>query len=879
MVAAFFVAAVGALRFLHYRRPIDMSVFRTAFASVLLLTLAAPCVAQPTPDRPPATVVGRVTDASGTALPGANVVLRDRATGQRRAGTSTDSTGAFALRDVAPGRYRLAVSFVGYARHVESLALSPGDTVRDTIALRVRSLPQDAVVVTTRRAEPQVAPVTVSNLTAPEVDRRLGVQDLPSLLGDTPSTTFHSQNGNGIGYSTLRIRGFDQRRIAVSINGVPQNDPEDFNVFWVNLYGMESSIEDVQVQRGAGSSLYGSVGIGGAINVVTDPFDPEPYARARVGAGSFGTRRVSVTGNSGLLGDRYVVNARVSRVTSDGYRRHAWTEFNRFFGGLARYGDRSTLTIQAFGGIQQDGLAFGGIPKSANDDEDARRQNPSAVSEDQERFNPPQVHLNHEWQVSPDWSLDQTAFWIKGEGYFDYGAAFRSADFLRLPAEFAIDGQQLTEQEREKPLLTFGLGPDDVIFRGVLDQHQVGWIPTVIYEDGTTKTTLGVEARLHRSLRWGRIQDAGPTIPDAVVGPEAGHRLWNYRGGKIIGSAFASHLFQPVDRLAVQADLQLTWRRYRFYDEETFDREGIRAHEFTVPYFFANPRVGVTLYPDRPVSAYASVALANREPRRTQLYDGNEGPAGGTPQFERRDDGSFDYDEPLIEPEHLVDVELGGSVEHSRYRLSANFFWMEFWDEIVPSGAVDQFGVPRTGNADRTRHAGLELEGSVQLVPGWTFSGNAMLARTRFVDFTEYRTIGGTARALERDGNPIAASPEVLGNLRSSYAWRGLTASLHLQAVGRQYVDNSGGEAAVAENGALTFEDRDARTVDPYALLNTTVTYEAPASTALSGLRLSLNVNNLLDAHVLRHGFQGAGGPRFYPAATRTAFVELRYTL
>jgi len=856
-----------------------MPLDRPVVASVLLLLLAVPLAAQPPPDSTPAAVAGRVTDASGTALPGANVVLRDRATGRRRAGTSTDSTGAFVLRGLAPGRYRLAVSFVGYARHVEPLALSSGETVRDTIALRARSLPQDAVVVTTRRAEPQGAPVTVSNLTAPEVDRRLGVRDLPSLLGETPSTTTHSQNGNGIGYSTLRIRGFDQRRIAVSINGVPQNDPEDFNVFWVNLYGMESSIEDVQVQRGAGASLYGSVGIGGAVNVVTDPFEPTPYARVRVGTGSFDTRRYSVTGNSGLLGDRYVLNARVSRVTSDGYRRNAWTEFNRFFGGLARYGDRSTLTLQAFGGLQQDGLAFGGIPKSDNDDEEARRRNPSAVSDDRERFNPPQVHLNHEWQFSPDWSLDQTAFWIKGEGSFDYGAAFRSADFLRLPDDFSIDGRRLTEQERRQPLFTFGLAPDDVIFRGVLDQNQVGWIPTVVYENGPTETTLGLETRLHRSLRWGRIQEAGSSIPDAVVGPKADHRLWQYRGEKVITSAFASHLVRPVDRLTVQADLQLTWRRYRFYDEATFDREGIRAHEFTVPYLFANPRVGVTLYPDRPTSAYASIAFANREPRRTQLYDGNEGPAGGTPQFERRDDGTFDYDNPLIEPEHLVDVELGGSVERPRYRLSANLFWMEFRDEIVPSGAVDQFGVPRTGNADRTRHAGLELEGRVQLRPGWQLSGNAMLARTRFVDFTEYRTIGSTTRALERDGNPIAASPEALANLRTSYTRRGLTASIHLQAVGRQYVDNSGGRAALVENGTLTFEARDARTVDPYALLDASLTYEAPASTPFAGLRLQVNVNNLLDAHVLRHGFRGAGGPRFYPAATRNAFAELRYTL
>ncbi|MEF8797074.1 MAG: TonB-dependent receptor, partial [Salinivenus sp.] len=825
----------------------------SALALTLLcsLGLSGPLAAQPTSDRAPAAVAGRVTQApSGAPLPGANVVLRAPDTGARRYGTSTDSTGAFALRGVAPGRYRLAVSYVGYAPHVESLALAAGETARDTVALRARSLPQDQVVVTTRRAQPRVAPVTTSSLTADEIDRRLGVRDLPSLLGETPSTTFHSQNGNGIGYSTLRIRGFDQRRIAVSINGVPQNDPEDFNVFWVNLYGMEPSIEDVQVQRGAGSSLYGSVGIGGAINIVTDPFEPEPYARVRVGGGSFGTRRLSATANSGLLGDRYVLNARVSRVASDGYRENAWAEFTRFFGGLARYGDRSTLKIQAFGGLQRDGLAFRGIPKSANESDAARRQNPSAVSDDTERFRPPQVHLTHEWRVSPRWTLDQTAFWIKGEGYFDYGAAYRSADYLRLPDDVTVGGETLSDAERGQPLFNFGLGPDDVILRGVLDQNQIGWIPTVVYEEGTTETTLGLEARLHRSLRWGRLQEAGPAIPDAVVGPDASHRLWQYRGEKIITSAFASHLFRPIDALAVQADVQLTGRRYRFYDERTFDREGFRSHTFTVPYLFLNPRLGATLYPDRPLSAYASVAFANREPRRTQLYDGAEGPAGATPQFERRSrqaSGSFDYDAPLIEPEHLVDVELGGSLERARYRFSATLFWMEFWDEIVPSGGVDQFGVPRTGNADRTRHAGLELQGTVQPLPDWTLSGNAMLARTRFVDFTEFRTIGGRARALERDGNPIAASPEQLANLRTAYTWRGLTAGLHLQVVGRQYVDNAGGQAASLENGRLVFEERDALTVDPYALLNASLTYEAPSSTPFAGLRLQVTVNNLLD--------------------------------
>ncbi|MBB4068887.1 outer membrane receptor protein involved in Fe transport [Salinibacter ruber] len=764
-----------------------------------------------------ATVTGCVTQAAtGAPLPGANVVLRDPETGARRYGTGADSTGAFALPDVDPARYRLVVTFVGYARHTDRIRVRAGTTMRDTVALKARPLSKQAVTVTARRAQARLDPVTVSTLAETEVNRRLGVQNVPALLSEMPSTTSHSQNGNGIGYSSLRIRGFGQRRLAVALNGVPQNDPEDYDVYWVNLYGTEPAIEDVQVQRGAGASTYGSVGIGGAINIVTDPFEPDPFVRARVGAGSFETRRLSVTANSGLLGDRYVVNARFSRVTSDGYRRNAWTTFNRFFGGIARYGDRSTLTIQAFGGLQKDGLAFSGIPKSANDDAAARRQNPSATSDDRERFHPPQVHLNHEWRFAPAWTLDQTAFWIKGEGHFDYGAPYRSAAFLRLPDGVAIGDGELTDAERQRPLFTFGLSPDDVVLRSALDQHQVGWIPTVVYEDGTTETTVGLEARLHRSLRWGRIQEAAPPIPDAVVGADANHRLWQYRSEKIITSAFASHLFRPErfgGRLAIQADLQLTGRQYRFYDEKTFGREDMQAHAFTTPYFFVNPRLGATL-------------------------------------------------------------------ERPRYRLSVNGFWMEFWDEIVPSGGVDPFGVPRTGNADRSRHAGLEVEGTARLLPEWTLSGNAMLARTRFVDFTEYRALGDTTVALERDGNPIASSPEQLANLRTSYSWKGLTASLNLHAVGRQYVNNAGGTAASRrEDGTVTYEEDDALSVDPYALFGASLTYEPPSTSSFRGLRLQVTADNLFDTHVLQHGFLGTGGPRFYPAATRHFFVELRYTL
>ena len=215
---------------------------------------------------------------------------------------------------------------------------------------------------------------------------------------------------------------------------------------------------------------------------------------------------------------------------------------------------------------------------------------------------------------------------------------------------------------------------------------------------------------------------------------------------------------------------------------------------------------------------------------------------------------------------------MGSTLKRSRYRLSANLFWMEFWDEIVPSGRVNQFGVPETGNADRTRHAGLEVEGAVRLLPGWDLSANAMLARVRFVDFTEFATVDSELVALERDGNPIAGFPEQILNVRTAYQWRGFEAALDLHAVGKQYVGNA---QATLPDGSYD----EGRVVEPYVLLGASLGYEAPGDSPFSGLKVDLKVDNLLDSNVLRYGVQTGFGPRFYPAATRNYFFSLQYTI
>jgi iron complex outermembrane recepter protein len=825
-----------------------------------------PAVSARRPDGPAQLRVrGHVLDGGGSPLPGAEVLLVESGSGLVRYGTSTDTAGAFLLEPVAAGRYTLRVLYLGYATVERAVLASVEDPEDLTIRLSRRAVEHPEAVVTGHRSVARLTPVTMTALDRATLSRQPQMKDLPAHLATLPSITMYSENGNGIGYSYLRMRGFGQRRLAVAINGIPQNDPEEFNVFWINFFDLDGVIDDIQVQRGAGSSFYGPAAIGGAINIRSMPYRPKPYAQLETGAGAFGTRRASIALNSGLLADRWVAFGRVSRLVSDGYRNWSWTEFWRLFGGVTRYGDRSTLTLQAYGGPQRDGLAYIGIPKEANrsavDDGFGgtidRRSNYSELTRDVEQFNQPHVELHHSLKLGDRADLNQSLFWIKGEGYFDFDGSFRSAAYLRLPDAFTPD--------RDQPL--YVARPDvGVLFRAYLDQWQVGWQPSVTIRHALGESRIGGEVRLHRSLRWGRVQESDG-IPEEFVGADSDYRVYGFRGEKSIQSVYVSHLYRPSEHLAVQADAQLTHRRYRVYEEAFF------GTEFSKSYLFLNPRLGVTLFPEQPLSAYASLALANREPRMKTLYDGEEAGSGLGPQFEQNADGGLDTSSPFVRAERLIDFELGGTWKGERAFLTSNVFIMAFRNEIVPSGVLDQFGVPRTGNAARSRHAGLELDGGIRLAPGLDATANATFSRNRFREFTEFVTLPDfSTSSLDRAGRTIAGFPAQMANLGLTAVRAGITGSAFVTLMGRQFIDNSN---ATQPDGS---SDRGLQ-VDPYQLVSVTIRYDLPETSPLAGLQASLDINNIFDARVLTFGNSGFGAPQFYPAATRHVYLGLRYVV
>ena len=777
-------------------------------------------------------VRGIVSDQeSRQPLAGANIVLLGTTLG-----ASTDLEGRFVF--TAPdGLYTLRISHIGHLADSRVATVADGDTLEVIVFLAPTAIIAQPITVTAMLGQPRATPITFSDLKAQDLHEQYTVQDIPVLLSELPSTTYYSESGTSTGYTYVNIRGFDSRRIAVMVNGVPQNDPEDHNVYWLDMPDLTASLDQIQVQRGAGSAFYGPPAIGGSINLVTRNIAAERSLELSGGYGSYDTKRFAASASSGLLDGRYAMHARLSTIQSDGYRDRAWVDYTSYFLGLARYDESMTTQIHVYGGPIADGLAFYGIPKADVTDRGKRRANPIARPEEMENFSQPHFELLHEWRLSPAVTLNNTFFYVRGDGFFDYDGSWAPYSYFRVTPEtgFPVPGDPDT------------LFLPGALIRAHVTNDQVGWLPRLTWRRGEEEIVAGAELRFHRSDHWGRLQH----FESALVNIPMDYRYYDYKGAKNMASLYVHGLLNMAPELTVMANVQYAYNAYRLYDEKFL------GNDLTVPYHFLNPRVGVNYNLSGTWNTYLSAAYTSREPRLKNLYDAAEAstpPSWGsvTPQFGLNSDGSYDFDDPLVKPERLLNFEAGLAYRGDAENASANIYWMEFSDEIVRSGQVDRFGQPVTGNADRTRHYGLELSGSMLVPAGFEVAANATVSRNRFVRHTDYSSGAGVAL----DGNPIAGFPDVLANLRLT--WRGGPAGVSLGAryQGKSHTDNLNDER---------------NTVDPYFVVNAWGSYRIGGTSGMPSIEFRLQVNNLFGALYATYG----EGEQFFVGAERNAFLNM----
>ena len=783
---------------------------------------------------------GTVKNAeTGEPLQNANVRIQGT-----NKGDGTDKHGRYKIDKLDPGTYIVHVSHVGFSPMEKRLFIDKKGSKLD-LALDMIVLPGDAVTVTASRGVARETPITFSNITRQELDDRYNIQDMPKLLSELPSVNTYDETGNGIGYSYITMRGFDQRRIAVMINGIPQNDPEDHNVYWVNFPDLASSLEDIQVQRGAGSAFYGPAAIGGSINLVTNRFNPDPKLSLSSGYGSYDTRKLGVTLNSGLIDNRLAFHAHFSKTLTDGYRDKAWVNFQSYFFGGAYYTERTTTRFHIYGSKNLDHLNYYGISPTttvngqevnALDDRTLRRQNPISGDDEIEDFHQPHYELLHEWTLSPQLSVNNSIFYVQGDGFFDFDGSWADTSYFRLTSQYGFHPTD---------------NPGQSLIRAYVNNRQGGWLPRMTHRTDRSTTEAGLELRYHQSLHWGKIRWA-EHLPAAVT-PD--FRYYEYKGGKWVSSVYVNHTYNVTRRLNLMSNLQLSYKRYRFFNEKYV------GTTFAVPHTFVTPQLGINFNVTNKFNLYTSFAYTEREPRLVNYYDGAES-TWSTPQFEQQANGAFNFEKPLAKPEKLNNLELGGGYTTPVFRTHVNLFWMDFRDEIVKNGQLDLFGQPITGNADKTLHTGIEVSFAGRPVKVLTLQGNVSYSHNTFKRHTDY----ASGQPVVLDGNRIAGFPDMLANLRTTLEHDGFYTSLHLRYVGKQYTDNSEDNR---QNPSLrTTPGYTPLMVDPYTVVNMSLGYDLGKHLGIKGFEIRLDINNLFDALYETQGESTS----FFPAATRHFF-------
>ncbi|MDP8207454.1 MAG: TonB-dependent receptor [Candidatus Electryonea clarkiae] len=796
-------------------------------------------------------IAGEVRDkTSGKPLRGAHVIIEGTGTG-----TVTDQNGIFSFHGINPGNYKISASFLGY--HVNKINVNLVSDISDfVLSLSHALISTDDVVITASRAVEGIAPASFSNMSGIQMRETYWAQDIPMLLESIPGVYSYSDAGNGIGYSNVKIRGFDQTRIAVTINNIPLNDPEDGQVYWVDMPDLAANLEDAQVQRGVGYSPYGTGGFGGTINLLTlSPQLAEPQLEATFGGGSFNTRKWGLAYNSGLINNTYGMYGRFSRIQTDGYRDRSGVELWSYFLTATRYWQRSKLTINVYGGPELTHAAWNASAES--DINKNRKHNPYTYENTIDNFYQPHYELHHSYTLNPNIQIENSLFYIRGEGYYEQ---YKSGEDL----------EDFGYQEFYTPTDT--ITETDLVNQKWVKKNHVGWVPRLIWEQEKNTLQVGGDLQWYQGDHFGYVI-WGDQLPP---GAEPQHQYYAYNGQVSQAGLFVHDLYRLNDKTRLIGDLEFRHKTYSFKQTPMANFQNEELNAFNINYTFLNPKFGLSYDMTNELNLFGGVGLTHRAPYNDEYWDVWQGPddLGKDPLFNTPDTirsggqvERIEWSGPIVEPEQLIDFELGTSFKADWYKFKLGAYWMEYKNAIIPYGGVND-GAPVKDNADRSVHRGLEFEAVVKPIRETKAWLNASISDDRLTEYLTYNQLYdddwnpiGT-ETIDLSDNHIALFPSIMLHGGVSYYWMGFVPGINLRYVGKQYLDNT--------------EDED-RTIDPFSLLGLSMSYKVPENIPLSGWEIKFRANNLLDEEYETAGWYDSWeGENFYfVGAERNYFVTL----
>lgn len=749
-------------------------------------------------------ITGQVDDENGQPLAGANVLILE--SGQ---GAAADEAGAFRIADVKPGAFTLEITYVGYETAFRKVVVPAGQSrLQLEVSLEPRVVLVDELIVRATRAGAKT-PMTYTTLGAGEIRKNNLGQDVPFLLRWTPSAVVTSDAGTGIGYTGIRIRGSDPTRINVTINGIPLNDAESQNVFWVDLPDFASSAADIQIQRGVGTSTNGAGAFGATINLNTARLFAEPYAEANATVGSFNSLKGNLQFGTGLLKNKFAIDGRLSRITSDGYIDRATADLRSYYLSGTFLGEKSSLRFITFSGHEVTYQAWYGVPPEYLDDDELRTFNPAGAEKEGEPhdgevddYRQTHYQLLYNNQLNTNWNLNLALHYTRGHGFFEqYKAGQALADYGL--ENISVGGEVVSTT--------------DLIRRLWLDNDFYGGAYALSFRKpaGRLDAILGGGYHLYEGLHFGEVAWA-----EFASNGEKDERYYENDARKSDFNAYAKFNYELL--LSLNAFLDLQYRRVG-YDFLGLNRDGENVEQSVTLGFF-NPKAGLFYQINSRSHAYASFAVANREPNRNDYV---ESTADSRP-----------------EPETLYNTEAGYQHNWDKAALGLNLYHMYYRGQLVLNGEVNDVGAYTRINIGKSYRLGLELVGGLQLLAGLrldanaTFSSNRVEAFTEFVDEYDagFNWLG--QQAVEYENTSLSFSPGIIAGGNLSYeALRNspkheLSFALLTKYVGRQYIDNT--------------SDRD-NSISPYSFSDLRIRFAFRPAFARE-VALTLLAQNIFDA-------------------------------
>ncbi len=641
-------------------------------------------------------------------------------------------------------------AFIGMNAMAETV---PGDSLTNVEL-------QNVQVVSTRASKK--TPMAFTDVTKDQIKAVNHGQDLPYLLSLTPSITITSDAGNGIGYTSLRVRGTDPSRINITANGMPLNDAESSTVFWVNMGDFASSVQSMQIQRGVGTSTNGSGAFGASLNMQTENISQKPYLGLDLSAGSYYSHKQTLRFSTGILSNSWGFQGRLSNIGSKGYLDRASTKLNSYFLQAGYFGDNTLVKLITWNGVEETYHAwnytskyeqslYGRTYNSCGEYYDADG-NTRYYDNQTDNYHQQNYQIIWNQKLGYDLNFHATLQYTKGQGYYE--------EYKRKRTLFEYDLD---------PAQTWGVS--DLVRQKKMDNDFYGAVASLNFDNHfNLQATLGGGWNKYDGDHFGLV--TWVKAPVAALVPN--HKYYDNNAKKTDYNVYGKVNYAIVPNLNAYADLQYRHVNIKMAgptDDIDWKAYSRIVYDVDKSFNYFNPKFGVTYDITPNHKAYASYAIAYKEPTRNN--------------FENNIKGGLE----MPRSERLNDLEVGYKYQSTTFSAGANFYWMKYKDQFVLTGELDNIGEAITRNVPKSYRLGVEVEAAWKPVDWFRWDANATWSKNRVKDITVTLTDESVAHLGTQ---PLAFSPNWIANNIFTFNYKGLTASIQSQYVSQQYMTNTG---------------------------------------------------------------------------------------